>query len=67
MVAGSRNLGSVFDKSRKSHFCMVCFSFFESRNVLPKSLGLGFLTRISASWRVSDFTIRHPFLGVLVI
>ena len=34
--------------------------FFESRNFLPKSLGLGFLTRISASRRVSDFTIRHP-------
>ena len=25
-----------------------------------KSLGLGFLTRISASRRVSDFTICHP-------
>ena len=34
--------------------------FFESRNFLPKGLGLGFLTRISASRRVSDFTIRHP-------
>ena len=28
---------------------MVCFYFFESRNFLPKSLGLGFLTRVSAS------------------
>ena len=37
------------------------FTFFESRNFLPKSLGLGFLTRISASRRVSDFTIRHPY------
>ena len=27
-------------------------------------LGLGFLTRISASQRVSDFTIRHPFSGI---
>ena len=46
ILAGSWNLGSVFDKSRKSRFCMVCFYFFW---VLPKSLGLGFLTRISAS------------------
>ena len=37
------------------------FTFFESRNFLPKSLGLRFLIRISASRRVSDFTIRHPF------
>ena len=28
---------------------MVCFYFLESWNFLPKSLGLGFLTRISAS------------------
>ena len=41
---------------------MACIYFFESRNFLPKSLGLGFLTRISASRRVSDFTIRHPYL-----
>ena len=34
--------------------------FLKSQNFLPKSLGLGFLTRISASWRVLDFTIRHP-------
>ena len=39
---------------------MVCFYFFESRKFSPKGLGLGFLTRISASRRVSDFTIRHP-------
>ena len=37
------------------------FTFFESRNFSPKSLGLGFLTRISASRRVLDFTIRHPW------
>ena len=36
------------------------FLLFLSRNVSPKSLGLGFLTRILASQRVSDFTIRHP-------
>ena len=41
-------------------FAWFVFTFFESRNFLPKSLGLGFLTRISASRRVSDFTIRHP-------
>ena len=42
-----------------SFFSWFAFTFFESRNFSPKSLGLGFLTRISASWRVSDFTIRH--------
>ena len=36
------------------------FTFFESRNSLPKSPRLEFLTRISASWLVSDVTIRHP-------
>ena len=60
ILAGSRNFGSVFDKSRGLVFAWFVFTFFESRNVLPKSLGLGFLTRISASRRVSDFTIRHP-------
>ena len=60
ILAGSRNLGSVFDKSRNLVFAWFVFTFFESRNFLPKSLGLGFLTRISASRRVSDFTIRHP-------
>ena len=35
---------------------------FESLNFLPKSLGLKFLTRISVSWRVSEFTIRHPHM-----
>ena len=60
ILAGSRNLGSVFDKSRSLVFAWFVFTFFESRNFLPKSLGLGFLTRISAFRRVSDFTIRHP-------
>ena len=60
ILAGSRNLGSVFDKSRSLVFAWFVLTFFESRNFLPKSLGLGFLTRISASRRVSDFTIRHP-------
>ena len=60
ILAGSRNLGSVFDKSRSLVFAWFVFTVFESRNILPKSLGLGFLTRISASRRVSDFTIRQP-------
>ena len=49
ILAGSRNLGSVFDKSRSLVFAWFVFTFFESRNFLPKSLGLGFLTSISAS------------------
>ena len=36
-------------------------SFFHGLFLLFLSLGLGFLTRISTSRRVSDFTIRHPF------
>ena len=43
---------------------MVCFYFFESRNFLPKGLGLGFLTSISVSRRVSDFTICHPLCDI---
>ena len=39
---------------------------FKSQNFLPRSLGLGFLTRISASRRVSDFTIRHPYCGIVM-
>ena len=61
ILTGSRNLGSVFDKSRSLVFAWFVFTVFEFRNFLPKSLGLGFLTRVSASRRVSDFTIRHPF------
>ena len=44
-----------------SFFHGLYFTFFESRNFSPKSLGLGFLTRILASRRVLDFTIRHPW------
>ena len=62
----SRHLTSIFDKSRSLLFFMVCFYFFESRKFSPKGLGLGFLTRILGSRRVSDFTIRHPtFLFLL--
>ena len=60
ILAGSRNLGSVFEKSRSLIFSWFVFTFFESRNVSPKSLELRFLTRISVSRQVSDFTIRHP-------
>ena len=62
-----QNLGNVFDKSRSLVFAWFVFTFFESRNFLPKSLGLGFLTRISASRRVSDFTIRHPLYNNQVV
>ena len=59
---GSRNISRKrFWSVSKSHFCMVCFTFFESWNFLPKSLTLRFLTRISASRQVSDFTIPHPY------
>ena len=61
ILAGSQNLGSVVDKSRSLVFSWFAFTFFESRNFSPKSLQLGFLTRISASQRVSDFTIHHPY------
>ena len=56
-----QDLESVFDKSRSLVFPWFVFIFFESRKFSPKSLGLGFLTRISASRRVLDFTIRHPY------
>ena len=42
ILAGSRNLGSVFDKSRSLVSAWFVFTFFESRNFLTKSLGLGF-------------------------
>ena len=64
ILAGSQNLGSVFDKSRNLVFAWFVFTFSDSRNFLPKSLGLGFLTRISASRQVSNFTIRHTFSGI---
>ena len=50
--------------SRSLIFAWFDFYFFESRNILPRSLGLGFLTRISASRGVSNFTIRHPSMVV---
>ena len=62
-----KNLGNVFDKSRSLVFSWFVFTFFESRNFSPKSLGLGFLTRISASRQVLDFTIRHPYMCKLGI
>ena len=49
ILAGSRNLRNVFDKSRSLVFSWFAFTFFESQNFSPKSPGLGFLTKISAS------------------
>ena len=37
-LAGSRNLGSVFDKSQSLVFAWFVFTFFESRNFLPKRI-----------------------------
>ena len=42
-----------------SFFHGLFLLFLSLGNFVPKNLGLGFLTRISASRRVSDFTIRH--------
>ena len=64
ILAGSWNLRNVFDRSWSLVSAWFVFTFFESWNFLPKSLGVQFLTRISLSRRVSDFTIRHPFLRV---
>ena len=59
ILAGPQNLGCFFDKSQSLIFSWFVYIFLESQNFLTKSLGLGFLTRISASWRVLDFTICH--------
>ena len=40
ILAGSRDLGNVFDKSRSLVFSWFAFTFFESRNFSPKSPGL---------------------------
>ena len=61
ILAGSRNLGSVFDKSRSIVSAWFVFTFYESRNFYQRVSGSDFLTRMSASRRVSDFTIRHPY------
>ena len=60
ILVGSRNLESIFDQSRSLVFAWFVFTFFESRNFLPKSLGLRFLTRIWASRRVSDQVYHSP-------
>ena len=62
ILAASRNLGSVFDKSQSLVFAWFVFTFFESRNFLPKSLGLGFLIRISVS-RILSFATPIIFKG----
>ena len=63
--SGPRHLGSVYDKTRSLVFSWFVFTFLSLETFLPKSLGLGFLTRISASRRVSDFTtpeiVRRQF------
>ena len=53
-------ISEAFLISLKVSFLHGLFLLFLSQHFLPKSLGLGFLTRISASRRVSDFTICHP-------
>ena len=45
-------ISEVFLRFCSLVFSWFVFTFFESQNVSPKSLGLGFLTRISASRRV---------------
>ena len=42
ILAGSRNLGRVFDETGSIVSVWFVFTFYESRNFLPKSLGLGF-------------------------
>ena len=49
-----------------SFFHGLLLLFLSLETFSPKSLGLGFLTRISASRRVSDFTIRHPLFWRLI-
>ena len=49
ILAGSWNLGNVFDKSWSLVSAWFVFTFFESRNFLSKSLRVEFLTRISVS------------------
>ena len=60
IFSGPRHLGSVYDKTRSLVFSWFVFTFLSLETFLPESLGFGFLARISASRRVSDFTIRHP-------
>ena len=66
ILVGSRNLESIFDQSRSLVFAWFVFTFYESRNFLPKSLGLRFLTRIWASRRVSDQVYHSPPLYLWV-
>ena len=65
---------SRISKSRKRFWLSLEVSFFHGLLLLfwvskfsPKGLGLGFLTRISASRRVSDFTIHHPYMTNWVV
>ena len=69
ILVRSRNLESIFDQSRSLVFAWFVFTFFESRNFLPKSLGLRFLTRIWDIWasrQVSDQVYHSPPLYLWV-
>ena len=59
LLAGSQNLGSVFDKSRSLVFAWFVFTFSKSRNFYQRVSDSDFLL---GSWRVSDFTIHHPYV-----
>ena len=54
-------ISQAFLISLEVSFFHGLFLLFKSRKFSPKGLGLGFLTRISASRRVSDFTIHHSY------
>ena len=60
-------ISEAFLISLEVSFLHGLFLLFSSLETFYQSLGLGFLTRISASRRVSDFTIRHPSWCVLLL
>ena len=62
ILAGPRNLESVFQVSFLHGLFLL---FFESRKLFTKDFRRRFLTnyRTLASRRVSDLTMRHPFLA----
>ena len=60
-------ISEAFLISLEVSFLHGLFLLFLSLETFYQSLGLGFLTRISASRRVSDFTIRHPFFRITSI
>ena len=62
----SETLGGIL-KSRERFWSLVfawfVFIFLSLKTFYQGVLGLRFLTRTLASWRVSHFTILHPFSG----